>query len=101
MIAYYGWLVWDAGFMIGFAIWLAQLGFNALWSFLFSGKRQMRLAMMDLGIMLALILVYISLTLSVIPMAAWLFVPYAMWVCIAGALNMKMIQLNPSSTQTL
>ena len=55
----------------------------------------MRLALVDLLAMLSLIIVYIVLTLPVLPLAAWLFVPYAVWVCAAGLLNWQVIQLNP------
>lgn len=55
----------------------------------------MRAALVDLTLMLAMILIYIELTLSALPVAGWLFTPYAMWVITAGALNWEMIKLNP------
>ncbi len=94
-IGYSGWLVLQADLMMIFAVWCAQLVLNAMWSFLFFGRRKMQLALVDLLAMLLFIIVYIALTLPVLPLAGWLFVPYAVWVCAAGLLNWQMIQLNP------
>ncbi|MEM9533807.1 MAG: TspO/MBR family protein [Pseudomonadota bacterium] len=95
MIGYAGWLVWKEANVLAGALWLAQLVFNGLWSFLFFGRRQMRGALLDLLLMQSMVLGFIVVTWSTQPLAALLFVPYAIWVSIAGLLNVRMIQLNP------
>lgn len=95
MIAYSGWLVWEEGLITAVWLWGAQLVCNALWSFFFFGRKMMRVALADMLLMLAFISAYIAVTMPVIPLAGWLFVPYAIWVIIAGTLNWSVLQLNP------
>jgi len=97
MIGYSGWLVWQAGLTISIALWAAQLVCNGLWSYIFFGKRMMRLALLDMLLMLAFISAYIVVTMPVLPLAAWLFVPYAVWVIIAGMLNWTVLKMNPKA----
>jgi len=95
MIAYSGWLVWQAGLTIAIWLWVAQLVCNGLWSFFFFGRKMMRAALVDMALMLIFISAYIAFTLPVLPLAGLLFVPYAIWVIIAGTLNYSVLRLNP------
>ncbi len=97
MIAVAGWLAWraDPG---GPATWFwgTQLVLNALWSWLFFGRRRMDLALVDAVAMWISIAGFMGAAREVSPTAALLFLPYLIWVTIATALNASLIRLNPS-----
>ncbi len=71
-----------------------QLLLNASWSIVFFGLRQPFWALM---VILALVII-LGLTIRwfrvVSKPAAWLLVPYFLWVCFATALNYKIWELN-------
>lgn len=98
MIAIAGWLVWRAaGFGAAFAVWGVNLVFNAMWSWLMFGRRQIAAALIDALAMLVTIVAFIILALPDSAAAAWLFVPYLAWVGFASALNASLLQRNPSA----
>ena len=89
-IAVAGWLAWrtaGAG-SAAFAVWVAQLALNGTWSWLFFGLHRLDLAMADIGLLLALIVLFAVLVRPHSRAAAWLFVPYALWVAYASSLNL-------------
>ncbi|MDP3899381.1 MAG: TspO/MBR family protein [Mesorhizobium sp.] len=98
MIAVAGWLVWRAD-PAGPAVWLwaLQLILNGLWSWLFFGRRRMDQAFVDLGAMWLTIAAFIIVAWPVSTLAAILFMPYLLWVTIAGALNLTVWRMNPSA----
>lgn len=98
MIAIAGWLVWRVD-PTGPAVWLwgLQLVLNFLWSGLFFGLRRMDLAFVDLALMWLTIAAFIVFASSVSATAALLFVPYLIWVTIAGALNLTVWRMNPDA----
>ncbi len=76
------------------AAYFAQLVANALWSVLFFGLRQPAWALADIAVLWAL-LVWIQAGLAGIDrLAAWLWLPYLLWVSFAGALNAAIVRLN-------
>lgn len=97
MIATAGWLVWRAA---GWAAWPAlalygaNLAIGAAWSWLFFGLRRMDLALADLLLFWASIIALIFLFADWSRAAAWLLVPYAAWVSIAGLLNASLWRRN-------
>jgi tryptophan-rich sensory protein len=95
MIAVAGWLVWRAD-PSNPAIWFwgAQLLVNAIWSGLFFGMRRMDLAMYDIALLWIMVAGFIVTASAVSTTAALLFVPYLIWVTIAGALNLAVLRLN-------
>ncbi len=95
MIGYAGWLVWQAGDSLAISLWAIQLVCNGAWSWLFFGRKQMRTALLDLSLMWLLIWSFVAINAQSLPLAAALFVPYGIWVSIAGVLNLSMIRLNP------
>ena len=96
-IAIAGWLVWRTeGVSPALAVWALQLAFNAAWSWLFFGRRQMALAFVDILCLWLTIVVFIVLAWPLSPTAAFLFVPYLAWVSFAAFLNLRMWQLNRS-----
>lgn len=95
-VAVAGWLVWrnrrrvDAALML----WGLQLATNAAWSWLFFGLHRPGLALLDILAMLGLIVGFIDAARHINRTAALLFVPYALWVTFAGALNCAIWLMN-------
>ncbi len=76
---------------------VAQLLLNLAWSPVFFANHQLSLA---LGILVALFVALaatMALAWRVRHMAALLLVPYLVWVCFAGFLNLQILQLNPAA----
>ena len=100
LIAVAGWLAWRrAGGRVDAAVsvWGLQLLFNAAWSWLFFGRHQMFVALIDIVAMLICIVAFIAINMTSNRPAALLFVPYALWVCYATALNFTLWRLNPDA----
>lgn len=96
-IAVAGWLVWHSKAISvtkPILLWLLQLIFNGLWSWLFFGLRRPDLALIDIIALLVTIGCFIASANPISRVAAWLFVPYALWVGFATALNFAIWQLN-------
>lgn len=78
------------------AFWSLQIAFNTLWTPVFFGLRRMRAAMI---VMVGLWLSVVATTwtfFGVDLIAGLLFLPYLLWVSIAGALNFSVLRLNPA-----
>ena len=93
------WLVWRSG---GFrsnrgalTLFLLQLAFNALWSWLFFAWNLGVLALADIAVLCILILYTLVSFWRVRPLAGGLLIPYLLWVSFAGVLNFSLWQLNP------
>ncbi|HSP01183.1 MAG TPA: TspO/MBR family protein [Thioalkalivibrio sp.] len=93
------WLVWRRGGFgqqrVPLALFLAQLAFNALWTWLFFGWQQGALAFVEILLLWCLILATLIAFWRVRALAATLLVPYLLWVSFAAALNYSIWQLNP------
>lgn len=75
-------------------IFITQLGLNALWSFLFFGYKNPLFAFIEiLCLLLAIILTIIHFK-RIKTWAAWLLVPYLIWVTFASILNFYIYLLN-------
>jgi tryptophan-rich sensory protein len=71
-----------------------QFGLNILWSVLFFGSRSPRLAFVEIiGLWLA-IAATISVFWRLSKPAAWLMLPYFLWVTFAAVLNFSIWRLN-------
>jgi len=94
------WLVWREKSAqhrgLALALFVAQLGANALWSWLFFAWHEGALAFADVLFLLALIGAMIATFRSVRRLAAVLMVPYLVWVCFASALTWTVWQANPA-----
>ncbi len=77
-----------------FASFWAQLALNTSWSFVFFGLRRPFEALVTLGAMLLGILATMRSFGRVDRAAAWLLLPYALWVAFAGYLNASVWWLN-------
>lgn len=93
------WLTWRSG---GFAanrvaltLFLLQLAFNALWSWLFFAWNLGLLALVDIAVLWILIASTLIAFWRVRPLAGGLLIPYLLWVGFAGVLNFSLWQLNP------
>jgi tryptophan-rich sensory protein len=76
------------------AVYFVQLAVNASWSFLFFGLHRPAWALVDIAVLWAL-LAWIQMGLARINrLAAWLWLPYFLWVSFAGALNFAIMHLN-------
>jgi translocator protein len=96
-IALAGWSVWRSKAVSvtkPILLWLLQLILNGLWSWLFFGLRRPDLALIDIVLLLVSICWFIASANKISRLAAWLFVPYALWVGFASALNFSIWQLN-------
>jgi benzodiazapine receptor len=98
MMGVAAWMVWRAG---GFAaargallLFLVQLGFNALWTWLFFGWRQGGLAFAEIVFLWVLILATLVAFWRIRPWAGALILPYLAWVGFAAALNFALWQSN-------
>lgn len=98
LMAIAAWLVWRrAGLRGGLAAlvpFIGQLGANGLWSILFFGLQQPRLALVNLGVLWALILLTVVRFDRFSRPAATIMLPYLAWVSYAGYLNLAIIRLN-------
>ena len=73
--------------------WL-QLIFNFFWSLIFFNLQAYGFAFFWLVVLWVLILLMILQWRKIDPLAAWLQVPYLLWVTFAGYLNFAVWQLN-------
>lgn len=98
LIAVAGWLVWSkagfAGAALPLALYFLQLVLNALWSAIFFGMRRIGLAAVETVLMWFVILATIVAFYPIEPRAAWLMVPYLLWVTFAFVLNVTVWRLN-------
>ena len=92
------WLVWRSG---GFRanrqalmLFLLQLAFNALWSWLFFAWNLGVMALVDVLVLWLLIVATLVSFWRVSPLAGALLIPYLLWVSFASALNFSLLQLN-------
>ena len=94
------WLVWrERGWgraRGALGLFVVQLAFNALWSWLFFAWHRGALAFADIVLLLALIVATIAAFARIRRAAAWLLVPYLAWVSFATALCFSVWQRNPS-----
>jgi translocator protein len=98
MMAVAGWLVWRTDpSSVAIWIWALQLVTNASWSGVFFGMRRMDLAFYDIALLWVLVAAFIVAALPISTTAALLFVPYLIWVTIAGALNWTVWRMNATT----
>lgn len=92
-------IVWAKGF---YHIWVKtalyhfgiQLLFNALWSIIFFGFKNPFAALLVILSLLILLIFTIKWFKVVSNTAAYLLIPYLLWVCYATALNYKIWEMN-------
>jgi benzodiazapine receptor len=99
MIATSAYLVWkkrDASgtYKTAAIIYTMQLALNFLWSIIFFGTHRLFTALFIIIALLFMIVLNISWFGRFSKTAAWLLVPYIIWVCYATLLNISICVLN-------
>lgn len=92
------WLIWQkrssAGAHSALAVYALQLILNTLWSIIFFGGHNIGLALAEIILLLTAIIITIILFGRISRAAAWLLLPYVLWVTFASYLNYTLWQLN-------
>lgn len=100
MMAVAAWLVWKergwSGARAALGLFLAQLVFNALWTWLFFVWHEGGLAFAEIIVLVVLIVATILTFARVSRLASLLLVPYLAWVLFATALTISVWLRNPT-----
>ena len=99
-------LVWKKGLdrrdvKIALGIFLGQLVLNTLWSIIFFGLHSPGGALVEIVFLWFTILATIIVFAKISKPAAWLLVPYILWVSFAGYLNFSIWQLNSAGYEQI
>lgn len=96
MIAVAGWRTYlqDGPTALPMQLWYAQMGLNFIWSPVVFTLHSLALGFTIILSLLAVIVGFIWVQSSNSRLAAALFVPYAVWVAFASALNYSLYRLN-------
>ncbi|MGF6773831.1 benzodiazapine receptor [Paraburkholderia sp. GAS199] len=98
LMAVAAWRVWiRSGLTAAIVLWVVQLLFNAAWMWLFFGLHRPGIALVDISILLALIVVLAVAFWRRDRWAGGLLLPYIGWVAFAAVLNHALWQLNPAA----
>ncbi|MES3004546.1 MAG: TspO/MBR family protein [Patescibacteria group bacterium] len=91
-------LIWNSRESLAkpFLFWLfgLQLTANFFWSIFFFGMENPALALVDIVTLWILIVINIFYFYKVSRVAAWLLIPYLLWVSFATYLNLSIVTLN-------
>ena len=98
LIGIAGFLVWkkkdEKNINPAVAIFFIQLFLNYIWSIIFFGKSSYGLALVDIvGLWVGILIMIISFYKISKP-AAWILIPYLLWVSFAAILNYNILILN-------
>jgi len=77
-------------------VFILQLSLNTLWSVFFFGLRSPLTGLIDIAVLWIMIVITIRLFSKISKTAAWLLVPYLLWVSFATLLNASILVLNSS-----
>jgi tryptophan-rich sensory protein len=98
LMAIAAWLVWResgvAGAAIPLGLFVVQLGLNSAWSWIFFGRHDLGLALIEILVLWVAILGTIIPFWRVRPISGILLVPYLLWVTFASVLNATLWRLN-------
>ena len=83
------------GNSMAMALWALQIALNGLWTPVFFGLQKIKLGLIVLGALWLSVFLTMLALWQVDWIAGALFVPYLIWVSIAGALNASVWRLNP------
>ena len=85
---------------IAMALWSLQIALNSLWTPVFFGLQRIKLGMFVLIALWLSVAATVWALWQVDTLAGVLFLPYLLWVTIAGALNASVWRLNPEAANT-
>jgi tryptophan-rich sensory protein len=96
MIGVAGWRIWkrDGWRAPPMKLWIAQLALNFAWTPVFFGAHRPVIALVIIVALFAVIVAFIAVAWRRDRVAAWLFVPYALWIAFATCLNGAIVALN-------
>ena len=95
LMAIAAWRVYQrAGVTTAIVLWGTQLVANAAWSPLFFGLHTIGAALVDIGLLLALVLATTLAFFRHDRVARLMMVPYVVWVSFASVLNFSIYRLN-------
>jgi translocator protein len=77
------------------ALWYAQMALNAAWAPLFFGLKRTRVALADVGTLIAAIALYAREARRIDAPAAMMMAPYGAWCAFASLLNAEIVRRNP------
>jgi len=80
---------------LALAFWAMQIAFNTLWSPVFFGLRNFRASMVVMAFLWIAVAGTMVSFFTLDLLAGLLFVPYLIWVSVAGALNYSVTARNP------
>lgn len=98
LMALAAWLVWRTGAedrKRALALFVVQLAFNALWSWLFFGFRLGGLALVNIVVLWVLTFSALVAFWRIRSLAGAMLVPYLLWISFATILNLVVWRLNP------
>lgn len=87
----------NAGVGVALGFWGLQMGLNTLWTPVFFGLKRMRAGMLVLALLWLAVAATLIAFWRVDGVAGLLFLPYLVWVTVAGALNWSVMRLNPGN----
>ena len=85
----------EEGSGLAMAFWAMQIAFNTLWTPIFFGLRRLRDALPVMAMLWIAVAGCLYSHWQVDLWAGLAFVPYLLWVTVAGALNFSVWRLNP------
>jgi benzodiazapine receptor len=98
MMAVSAWLVWRSSTLsetgAALALFGMQLVLSFLWSVVFFGLRRIGAAFGEILILWTMIVATAVAFLPISLLAAWLLIPYLLWVMFASYLNFRIWQMN-------
>ncbi|MFK7851355.1 MAG: TspO/MBR family protein [Akkermansiaceae bacterium] len=95
MMAIAAWLVWKRdGWKIPLSLYIIQLILNAAWSPIFFGAHELGWALVEILFLWVAIIATLLSFYRISRPAAWLLVPYLVWVSFAAFLNFTLWRLN-------
>lgn len=85
------------GRVLAVGLFAAQFALNLLWTPLFFGAHKVGPALLVIVVMLLLSIATTFAFARIRKTAAWLMLPYLVWLSFAGVLNFRVGQLNPGA----
>ena len=80
------------------AFWAMQIAFNALWTPVFFGLRNLKGSLPVMAGLWVSVLGCLVAHFMLDPLAGLALVPYMLWVTFAASLNIALVRLNPGQT---
>lgn len=97
LMAISGWLIWrqyHGGARPALLIFFAQLALNVAWTPIFFGSRMPGVALAEIVVLWFAIAFNIFVFYMLLPVSAYLLLPYWLWVTYASYLNFEIWRLN-------